>query len=138
MCSLLGKATKNSLHKSLKEFISPRNRNVIRRQLKAENDLIERESICFLLPEWQSRNKGTKTPSNDQAEFSFEFSQCADLVAFHAAGHQGCTHEPWPRSRRIDCITWNVVLSVNTSAAASTPVYFSTTGAAAVRAISSR
>jgi hypothetical protein len=32
----------------------------------------------------------------------------------------------------MDCITWNVVLSVKTSAAASTPVYFSITGAAAV------
>src|SRR5262249_54039997 len=51
---------------------------------------------------------------------------------------QGCTHEPWPRSSRMDCITWNVVLSVKTSAAASRPVYFSITGAAAVAAISSR
>src|SRR3989442_15878130 len=62
----------------------------------------------------------------------------ADRVAYRQARHQGCTHDPWPRSRRIDCITWNAVLSVKTSAAASTPVYFSITGAAAVRAISSR
>jgi hypothetical protein len=32
-------------------------------------------------------------------------------------------------------MTWNVVLVVNTSAAASTPVYFSMTGAAAVSVI---
>jgi hypothetical protein len=38
----------------------------------------------------------------------------------------------------MDCITWNVVLSVNTSAAARTPVYFSIRGAAAVAVISSR
>src|SRR6266699_1211514 len=50
----------------------------------------------------------------------------------------GCTYEPCPRSRRIDCITWKVVLSVKTSAAASLPVYFSITGFAAVRAISSK
>ena len=62
----------------------------------------------------------------------------ADLVACGTVGHHGCTHEPWPRSRRIDCITWNVVLSVKTAAAVSTPVYFSTTGAAAVREILSR
>src|SRR6516165_9576059 len=59
-------------------------------------------------------------------------------VAYREAGRQGCTHEPWPRSSRMDCITWNVVLSVNTSAAASTPLYFSMTGAAAVATISSR
>jgi hypothetical protein len=35
-------------------------------------------------------------------------------------------------------MTQKVVLGVNTSAAASTPVYFSITGAAATRVISSR
>src|SRR3954451_3493292 len=48
----------------------------------------------------------------------------------------GCTWEPYPRSRRIDSITQKVVLSVNTSAAASTPVYFSLLGAAATTATS--
>ena len=38
----------------------------------------------------------------------------------------------------MDCRTWKVVLSVKTSAAASTPVYFSITGAAAVATVSSR
>ena len=52
--------------------------------------------------------------------------------------HQGCTWLPTPRSRRIDSINQNVVCSVNTSAAASTPVYFSMTGAAAVLETSSR
>jgi hypothetical protein len=46
------------------------------------------------------------------------------------AGH-GWTCEPTPRSRRIDSRTTSVVLVVNTSAAASTPVYFAMTGAAA-------
>src|SRR5882672_6151626 len=46
------------------------------------------------------------------------------------AGH-GWTCDPTPRSRRIDSRTTSVVLVVNTSAAASTPVYFAMTGAAA-------
>ena len=50
----------------------------------------------------------------------------------------GCTKSAAPRSRRIDCITWNAVLAVNTSAAAKTPVYFSITGTAAVSATASR
>ncbi len=43
----------------------------------------------------------------------------------------GWTYEAKPRSRRIDSMTQNVVLCVKTSAAASTPVYFAMTGAAA-------
>ena len=35
-------------------------------------------------------------------------------------------------------MTWKVVLAVNTSAAASTPVYFSITGVAAAAVIASR
>jgi hypothetical protein len=35
-------------------------------------------------------------------------------------------------------MTWNVVLAVNMSAAASTPMYFSITGAAAAAVIASR
>ena len=35
-------------------------------------------------------------------------------------------------------MTWNVVLAVNTSGAASTPTYFSITGAAAAAAVASR
>src|SRR5690242_10869979 len=54
-----------------------------------------------------------------------------DRVAYRQAGHQGCTCEPYPRSSRIDCMTWKVVLAVKTSAAASTPVYFLITGSAA-------
>ena len=45
-------------------------------------------------------------------------------------GH-GYSCEPTPKSRRIDSKTTSVVLVVNTSAAASTPVYFAMTGAAA-------
>src|SRR4029077_20539517 len=29
---------------------------------------------------------------------------------YRQARHQGCTHDPWPRSRRVDCLTWNVGL----------------------------
>lgn len=54
------------------------------------------------------------------------------------AVRQGCTWLPTPRSSRIDSISQNVVCSVNTSAAPSTPVYFSMTGAAAMFATSSR
>lgn len=45
-------------------------------------------------------------------------------------GH-GWTTEPKPRSMRIDSRMMNVVLTVNTSAAARTPVYLLMTGAAA-------
>ena len=38
----------------------------------------------------------------------------------------------------MDSMTQKVVLAVNTSAAANTPVYFSTTGAAAVSLTASR
>src|SRR5467141_4057694 len=50
----------------------------------------------------------------------------------------GWTHDAKPRSRRRDSMTQNVVLAVKTSAAASIPVYFSITGAAAVATHSSR
>src|SRR5467141_3444705 len=50
----------------------------------------------------------------------------------------GCTHEAKPRSRRSDSMTQKVVLAVKTSAAASTPVYFAITGAAAASVHASR
>jgi hypothetical protein len=52
--------------------------------------------------------------------------------------HHGWTNKPKPRSRRIDSRTQKVVLVVNTSAAASTPVYFAMTGAAAESDTASR
>ena len=42
----------------------------------------------------------------------------------------GCTCKPYPRLSRIDSMSQNATSGVNTSAAASTPVYFSMTGAA--------
>src|SRR3982074_3882448 len=47
---------------------------------------------------------------------------------------QGWTWEGNPWSRRMDSMTQKAVLAVNTSAAASTPEYFSITGAAAASA----
>ena len=38
----------------------------------------------------------------------------------------------------MDCMTWNAVLAVNTSAEARTPVYFSMTGAAVAAVTASR
>ena len=57
-------------------------------------------------------------------------------VLCRAAGRrsrQSCTGPLCPRSSRHDCMIWNVVVRVNSSmsAAASTPVYFAMTGAAA-------
>ena len=46
--------------------------------------------------------------------------------------------EPKPRSRRIDSRMARVLLVVNTSVAASTPVYFAMTGAAAASVTASR
>src|SRR5882672_7423786 len=70
----------------------------------------------------------------------------AALMAGHARDENraigrrahGCTHEAKPRSRRSDSMTQKVVLAVKTSAAASTPVYFSITGAAAASVHASR
>src|SRR3979411_2948228 len=60
----------------------------------------------------------------------------------HADGFRnrahGWTHDAKPRSRRRDSMTQNVVLAVKTSAAASTPVYFLITGAAAPSVPASR
>src|SRR6187549_3831986 len=60
----------------------------------------------------------------------------------------GCVGQGWtagpltpsPWSRRSDCMIWNVVVLVNTSmsAAASTPVYLATMGAAARSVTASR
>src|SRR6266550_5991503 len=58
-------------------------------------------------------------------------------IAFGSSGH-GWTHDAKPRSRRRDSMTQNVVLAVKTSAAASTPVYFLITGAAAASVHASR
>src|SRR2546430_10038381 len=70
----------------------------------------------------------------------------AALMAGHAGNENraigrrahGCTHEAKPRSRRSDSMTQKVVLAVKTSAAASTPVYFAITGAAAASVHASR
>src|SRR6266566_853504 len=74
---------------------------------------------------------------SERRTFAASFLRC-EKKGGRAGRIHGCTYEPCPRSRRIDCITWKVVLSVKTSAAASLPVYFSITGFAAVRAISSK
>src|SRR6266852_5819032 len=57
--------------------------------------------------------------------------------AFRNRAH-GWTHDAKPRSRRSDSMTQKVVLAVKTSAAASTPVYFLITGAAAASVHASR
>ena len=45
-------------------------------------------------------------------------------------GSHGCTCKPYPRLSRMDSMSQNATSGVNTSAAPSTPVYFSMTGAA--------
>ena len=67
------------------------------------------------------------SPASDRLASAPGAGACEDDAD---AGH-GWTCEPTPRSRRIDSKTTSVVLVVNTSAAASTPVYFAMTGAAA-------
>ncbi len=73
-----------------------------------------------------------KTQSGGVLAWRSATSTSAPLTdSFMSDFDQGCTWIPAPSSSRIDSSTHNVVLGVNTSAAARTPVYFAMTGAAA-------
>ena len=69
---------------------------------------------------------GSTSPAASRRPWAQDGIQPLLLLQAH-----GCTCKPYPRLRRMDSMSQNATSGVNTSAAASTPVYFSMTGAAA-------